>query len=540
VAPPSKPASANRVTVATRAVKPRQPIALGPQGQNPDGSRKLARSLAAVLRPVQPASPEPVPSLAPVEEEVHSVSHAISRGRSGVKDIQGLLACQPSMHSPMRAPTPTGSLKQEHMDPALVASPFAAAAVRPGSVQSCGSHGLSQETSGTALLSLTATSVHSLSMSTAAQTAQTAQEITGRQHGLHQPKAGQLLGLAEGQLPDTGPAGMQRETSRSIGASPSLQLDLSQAVSNTQAMQRVPSRAGTAFNADALPVIATAVATTDIPAIAPTAEAPRRTTALPAVPEQSLSDGFDTDKVVQTMQQGMQNRQSRSSSSASTTRSVTFGAAEAAAMQGAGSGQALQRHDDALQASRAQRQMFHPLRAHIGANGVPNAGIQSEAGTKGNQKLVRMASSLTAAVSETMQDRMVAGGMMHNHADRCAWPRSILKHTGAEQLPSLAPLHMSRTSSTVNSGKKEDLEVKQDVESRRNMPVQLARHHSSLNQVSRRPDFAAAMSAVRASWREEEMDRSTVDSVRAAEVLQDDMHEPSSLDAIWASISHVH
>ncbi len=71
------------------------------------------------------------------------------------------------------------------------------------------------------------------------------------------------------------------------------------------------------------------------------------------------------------------------------------------------------------------------------------------------------------------------------------------------------------------------------------MPVQLARHHSSLNQVSRRPDFAAAMSAVRASWREEEMDRSTVDCVRAAEVLQDDMHEQSSLDAIWASISHI-
>jgi len=81
--------------------------------------------------------------------------------------------------------------------------------------------------------------------------------------------------------------------------------------------------------------------------------------------------------------------------------------------------------------------------------------------------------------------------------------------------------------------------TEQDVESRRNMPVQLARHHSSLNQVSRRPDFAAAMSAVRASWREEEMDRSTVDCVRAAEVLQDDMHEQSSLDAIWASISHI-
>ena len=532
---PPKPVSANRATVATRAVKPRQPIALGPQGQNQDGSRKLTRSLAAVPRPVQPASPEPAPSLAAVEE-VHSVSHAISRGRSGVKDIQGLLGRQPSMHPPMRAPTPTSSLKQDHMDHALVASPFAAAAVRPGSVQSQGSHGLSQETSGTALSSLTAASVHSLSMSTAAQTAQ---EITGKQHGMHKPKAGQLLGLAEGQLPGTDPARLQREPSRSIGPSPSLQLDLSQAVSNTQAVQRVPSQAGTALNADALPFVSTAVAKSDIPAVVPTAEAPRQTTALPAVTKQSLSDGFDTGKVVQAVQQGMQYRQSRSSSSASTTRSVTFEAAEAAAMQGAGSGQALQRHDDALQASRAQRQMFHPLRAHIGANGVPKTGTQSEAGPEGHQKLARLASSLTAAVSETMQDRTVAGGMMHNHADRCAWPRSILKHTGAEQLPSLTPSNMSRTSSTVNSGRKEDLEVKQDVESRRNMPVQLARHHSSLNQVSRRPDFAAAMSAVRASWREEEMDRSTVACVRAAEVLQDDMHEQSSLDAIWASISHI-
>jgi len=192
-----------------------------------------------------------------------------------------------------------------------------------------------------------------------------------------------------------------------------------------------------------------------------------------------------------------------------------------------------------LQANRAQRQTFHPLRAHVGANGVPEADTQSNAGTDGSQKLVRLASSLTAAVSETMQDRMVAGGMMHNHADRCAWPRSILKHTGAEQLPSLIPSHTSRTSSTVNSGKKDDLEVKQDMESRRSMPVQLARHHSSLNQVSRRPDFAAAMSAVRASWREDEIDRGTVNCVHAAELLQDNMHERSSLDAIWASISHV-
>ena len=530
MAPPPKPVSANKAMAATRAVKPRQPIALGPQGQNPDGSRKLTRSLAAVPRPVQPVSPGPAPFLAPAEEEVHSVSHAISRGRSGVKDIQGLLARQPSMHPSMRAPTPTGSLKQDHMDPALVASPFAAAAVRTGSLQSHGSHGLSQEASGNALSCLTASSVHSLSMSTAAQTAQ---EVTGRQHGMHQPKAGRLLGLAEGQLPGTDPAGMQRETFRTTGPSPSLQLDLSQAVINTQAMQRVPSQAGTAINADALPVVTTAVATTNIPAVALTQT---RATALPVIFKQSLPDGSD-----------LQNRQSRSSSSsASTTRSVTFGAAEAAAMQGAAScsgsfasGQALQRHDDALQANRAQRQTFHPLRAHVGANGVPEADAQSNAGTDGSQKLVRLASSLTAAVSETMQDRMVAGGMMHNHADRCAWPRSILKHTGAEQLPSLIPSHTSRTSSTVNSGKKDDLEVKQDMESRRSMPVQLARHHSSLNQVSRRPDFAAAMSAVRASWREEEIDRSTVDCVRAAEVLQDDKHEQSSLDAIWASISHV-
>ena len=535
---------------ATRAVKPRQPIALGPQGQNPDGSRKLTRSLAAVPRPVQPVSPGPAPFLAPAEEEVHSVSHAISRGRSGVKDIQGLLARQPSMHPSMRAPTPTGSLKQDHMDPALVASPFAAAAVRTGSLQSHGSHGLSQEASGNALSCLTASSVHSLSMSTAAQTAQ---EVTGRQHGMHQPKAGRLLGLAEGQLPGTDPAGMQRETFRTTGPSPSLQLDLSQAVINTQAMQRVPSQAGTAINADALPVVTTAVATTNIPAVALTQT---RATALPVIFKQSLPDGSD-----------LQNRQSRSSSSsASTTRSVTFGAAEAAAMQGAAScsgsfasGQALQRHDDALQANRAQRQTFHPLRAHVGANGVPEADAQSNAGTDGSQKLVRLASSLTAAVSETMQDRMVAGGMMaggmvaggmiaggmvaggmmHNHADRCAWPRSILKHTGAEQLPSLIPSHTSRTSSTVNSGKKDDLEVKQDMESRRSMPVQLARHHSSLNQVSRRPDFAAAMSAVRASWREDEIDRGTVNCVHAAELLQDNMHERSSLDAIWASISHV-
>lgn len=296
-----------------------------------------------------------------------------------------------------------------------------------------------------------------------------------------------------------------------------------------------------------MPVIITAVATTDIPAVAPTAAAPRQTTALPAASKQSLSDGFDTDKVVQLAQQGMLDRQSRSgSSSGSTTRSVTFGAAEAAALQGAasfsgssGSGQALQRHGDALQASRTQRQMFHPLRAHVGANGAPGGDASQTAGTEGHQKLVRVASSLTAAVSETMQDRMVAGGMMHNHADRCAWPRSILKHTGAEQLPILISSHVSGTSSTVSSGKKDDLEVRQDTESSRSMPVQLARHHSSLNQVSRRPDFAAAMSAVRASWREEESVKGIVDCIHAAKLLQDDVHERSSLDAIWASISHV-
>ena len=593
MAAPPRLTTSNKVTVATRVIKSRQPIALAPEGQNPDGTRKLARGLTALPRPAQPASlgPSPIPQDAEKagEQDVRSITRAISRGRSGVKEIQGLLARQPSLHPPVRGPTPSGNWSEPQDPMTATNSPFATVGGTLGSLLSTG---LSRASQADALPALTSGAGFTRSLSIAAPVAKAADPITDLQPAPARPLERHLPGIAPAQMQSSpfrnisrssgsassidGVGSMHRQTeprvsldldpgtadmtikmgladgssviaksqaqvgpatgaasgSRDPGFAPKLQLDLTR---EAQSSLPIISEAASA----ASPLVGGSLSTGSAPA--------RSDAVVSALPVQ-MPDGLSQDGVWPAMQQSMHSRQSsRSSSRASRTRSVTFAGAEAAAVRdfvasggSTPSEHAVQRLDDALQASRAQRQMFHPLRSHGHSAESSKMDRQPGSGSGGADKLVRMSSSLTAAVSETMEDRMLAGGMMHKHADntsadRCLWPRSILKHTGGEQLPSLAP---SRTSRIVSAGCDT---VQQDGQGRRTMPTQLAKHHSSLTQVSMRPDFAAAMDAVRASWREEQIGRSASglgNMMQMTEHPPDTIHDKSSLDAIWASISH--
>ena len=563
--------------MAARAVKPRQPIAPAPEGQNPDGSRKLTRGLAAVPPPAQAVAH--LAESTPAEEDVRSISQAISRGLSGMKDIQGLLSHQPSIHRPIRTPTPSGILKQGHMDSASVMPPFASGAavgtMQSGSFQSHDpSHGLPGETPGgggasARLPPLTAgigsnrsTGALSAASSAVSTAAESAQAPTGMPHSLPKAQAGQLLGQSsstdgllprlkrstEGQLQGRAPAGLPRSPARGSGPTPVLQLNLREAAVDTRAQPSMPQ--AVTKQQDALssgsPALAAASMSASASASQSAAAFQTMRTAGSAMSDHSLYDGAGAARALSAVQQSKHSSYSRS-------RTVSFEPADAAAMQGAadsgsvklGVEPAVQQHSDAAQASRAQKQMFHPLRSYderVQTGGTDN---QTELSTvKGSQRLVSMGSSLTA-VSETMQDRMLAGGMMHKHvdhtsADRCVWPRSILKLQGAEQLPSVRTSCLSKTASIVEPPKEGVSGVRQVAEGNRSMPAQLARHQSSLNQVSRRPDFAAAMDAVRASWREEEIGKSTVCTVQSGAVVPDSIHDDaqSSLDTIWASIHH--
>ena len=382
-------------------------------------------------------------------------------------------------------------------------------------------------------------------------------------HSLPKPQAGQLLGpnrpttallpdlkqSVEGKLPGRAPAGLPRSPARGSGNSPVLQLNLREAVVEAHSKPgMLPDAQAVKMQQDALSTGSAALAAPSMSASASAAAVQIMRTAGSAMSDHSSRDGAGAAKALAAVQQSKHSSYSRS-------RSVSFEPADAAAMRGAadsdsvrlGVEPAVQQHSNVAQASRAQKQMFHPVRSYderVQTGGTDN---QTELSTaKGSRRLVSMGSSLTAAVSETMQDRMLAGGMMHKQvdntsADRCVWPRSILKLQGAEQLPSVPTSRLSKTASIVEPPKEGVSGVRQDAEGNRSMPAQLARHQSSLNQVSRRPDFAAAMDAVRASWREEEIGKNAACSaVQARELVPDSIHndEQLSLDTIWASIRH--
>ena len=479
--------------------------------------------------------------------EQHSIGRAISRGRSGVDEVQGLLTRQPSVRPPVKARTSSGSVQQLQQTQELAAVPrpnsvfaadAAAAAIAtpathkrdqsmlpPLAVSSTGS-------AGTAGISGTAGLTRNLSVSAPAATkAAVGLKGQSRLPLALQESAAKPAAISLQQANNADASGTAPELQLSIGKEAAVSADVhgrdtQDASSSSTAARSYQCQAEEARGRD----------------------------------EESLPSGTRvstlTFQTAQQAQHGPSNAlsdvQLRRQSSASRTRSVTFGGAAAAA-PGAVSPTSSASQPRPLGSVSAQArqqgwQASYPEREQEAQIGLG----------RGSNHLSRLPSSLAAAVSKTMQERMLAGGMMHRHTDamhddRCAWPRSlagdssqatevciwprsILKHTADVQrdgLPSSAVGKASGNFSLSTAG-----------QDGRSMPSQLTRHRSSLNQVSKRPDFAAAMNAVRASWREEEIGQA------AAEVLSvkppalcAGINAPadktqSSLDAVWASISH--
>ena len=190
----------------------------------------------------------------------------------------------------------------------------------------------------------------------------------------------------------------------------------------------------------------------------------------------------------------------------------------------------------------------------------------------GNGKLARSSSSLAIAVGETMQDRMLAGGMMRRRdehslasgnrcvwdkanpvdrcpwprstadADSCLWPRSILKKPSSEGTSSgtlgamgMTVVHDGQASTEALTG------------SGKGMPMQLSKHRSNLSKASKRSDFAAAMNAVRESWiAEQQIAKPMLDVGNSAQpngvlqtrAVESDATHQTNFDLVWQSISH--
>lgn len=571
-----------------------------------------------------------------------SVSTAISRGRSGVVDVQGLLTRQPSVHPPIRARTPSGQVEQlQHQKEAALMSalmtPFATStavqtsasqlshsqnlsALPPITAGTAGTAGIAGSagiagTAGTAAFPVLSTAATGLA---AQQESHTRQPLSLQRHA---SRAAAAVGHLPANAPASGAsplrqgptdsaasshfrvssaedsavvnqAGMQpfagstgqadaagndsskavstftdlasQQSSnstkpRSHGPSPTLQLSLLDAapvnVVGGKGQQATPSAAITAQQSENVGQAADRPSMTDL--------APRvvhdGSTCAAKCAEQTLHSFPPGQPAVL---DSMHSRHSSTlSSSTSRSKSVTFGGAQSLGLQ----------HGSQKNVSRSTlgeeqyESLCSPqgLTQQHGAFGKGGSLPMSSSSSNGSA-VVRLSSSLSAAVTETMQDRMLAGGMMHSqtdntHADRCSWlrntlpdrcpwpcssvragnppqdrctwPRSSLKNTANEQPGSLQASRVSDAAAG-STGNARD--------GRRSMPSQLARHQSSLNQVSRRPDFAAAMNAVRNSWRAEQLGQlaspesslanNTFDDCTAAENAQ------SSLDAVWASI----
>ena len=566
--------------------------------------------------PSQPTSVAPTPlPLGGVPEDAESphkpsISRAISRGRSGVIDVQGLLTRQPSVHPPIRARTPSGKVEQLQQQRSEAKMPAVMSPVAASTAAEISTGHLTHGQSLNALTSLTAGTT--VTAGTAA---------TGLDAQKRSPSRPPLSALQErvsraasalGHLPASAPASRARPLppadsaastqvrltsadgasgnqagaqptlvstaepdaaddkgskaispctnladksqhrstdstrSRHLGSSPTLQLSLLDAAAvddcGGQGQQAKPSAARTAQSSASLTQGA------NQPSIAYSAAKAGTSSSMPTQP----SAGQVSPHSLHDVPDSMHSRQGSSlSSCTSRTKSVTFGGAQALSLQ-AGS-------QRVASGSTLGQEQYELLRSPQGLTQQHRALGQEDHlnGSSSSSGLVRLSSSLSAAVTETMQDRMLAGGMMHRqtentHADRChwlrntvkdgsllqdrcIWPRAILKHT-ANEVPGTSETSRVADAANGSAGATRD---------GRSMPPPLARHQSSLNQVSRRPDFAAAMNAVRTSWRAEQIGQLGTESILAN--TSDNVHdvictaaqdEQSSLDAIWATIRH--
>ena len=607
----------------------RQPTAPAREGHKAEDTRQVTRGMVPPRPPSVAPTPLPLGGVREDAESAHkpSISRAISRGRIGVVDVQGLLTRQPSVHPPVRARTPSGRVEQLQQQRDLATTPALMSLFAANTAAETGqlTHGRSLTalpplTAGTAVtsgiavtagiaptgLDIQKKSPSRLPLSTLQERVSTAASALGHlpadapalrasplPQGQADSAASSQLRLANADGLSANPSGVQLLTgsiaqpdiagdqgSKAVSMLSNL-ADASQQSStdSTRLRHEAPSPSLQLSLLDAAPVKDDGVgegqqAKPSVALTAQSSETPTQEANRPSMAHLAQRVGNNSSMPTHTSAKGaeqvlhsasdglsgvldsMHSRQdSYLSSSSSRTKSVTFGGAQALALQpgsqGIASRSALGQQQYELVCSPQGLTQHHRA---LGQEG-------QSSGSSSGSALVRLSSSLSTAVTETMQDRMLAGGMMHTqtenmHADRCpwlrntvkdgslaqdrcTWPRSILKHT-ANEVP--GSLETSRVADTANSN------VGAARDGRRSMPPQLARHQSSLNQVSRRPDFAAAMNAVRTSWRAEQIgqleEESTLandtsenvhDVIRTAAVAQG---EQSSLDAIWASIRH--
>ena len=606
-------------STAPKAAKPvrtaRQPTTLVTGGQIPHARNKTTRGLVARPTSSPTSTPEPPGGLLKDADAVqivdkHSIGRAISRGRSGVNDVQGLLTRQPSVHPPVRNHLLSGA---QHQPEGLKETTAAAVMAQPCAVTAAGKVNEDLPTQGhnsqlSPSLSVgTAGSAGSAALSTGASiSAPAAKKAASEHEGHSRPPSG-----LQGHVAKAAAEGLPRAaTSLQLArATPTSRADsVVLASSDDQAPAPAPAHAPLLgppqFQARSAPDCALAAVGPDAQAPVAQPKAPvniihRHSDHPPSLQLLLTNSASDNDVAGGSRGESESNAANDAARGSGLLPRIGSGhAREASNMHpvessGTGNLQAFHRTDhgslpalhgaDTLQLPDKQQSMqssrsgsrtrsvtfgraafLHPggqpYPAHAAQVAQQQTSLHREARTDSRQNsgsLVRLSSSLAAAVSETMQDRMLAGGMMHRNLDfgdddrcawprarsslaaregnqaedRCLWPRTILKHTANEQ-PS-----RQESSSTVGSAAR-------DARSRRSMPSQLARHQSSLNQVSRRPDFTAAMTAVRASWRAEQTGQIAADSTAGDSTAVLDAPDTcvdnaqSSFDNVWASISH--
>lgn len=603
------------------AVKPseavKQPTAPAPVGPKAKGTRQMTRGMVPPRPPSVASPPLPLGGVPQDAESPHkpSISGAISRGRSGVIEVQGLLTRQPSVHPPAQARTLSGKVEQLQQQrdqaslPALM-SPFAASTAAEISVGPF-THGQSLEalpslTTGTAgiaciaapgldaqkksfsklplsalqeRVSRGASALGHLPASAPASRASpwpqgpadsaalsqlgrsSADGLSATQAGAQQTSGSSAeLNVADDQdskavstltnlADESQHSSIDNTRSRQQGSSATLQLSLLDTAAadddGGEGRQAKPSAVRTAQVSNTL------TQGDNQPSMAHLVSKFQTGSSMPIQPSAKAAERVSLE-LPDSMYSTHSRQGSSQSSCTSRTKSVTFSNAQALSLQSGSqsiaSRSALdQEQYESLRSPQALTQQHRALGQEVRSTG-----------SSSGSALVRLSSSLAAAVTQTMQDRMLAGGMMHSqtdntHADRCPWlrntmmdpslaqdrciwPRSILKYT-ATKVPSSS--ESSRVADTANDN------VGATRDGRRSMPPQLARHQSSLNQVSRRPDFAAAMNAVRTSWRAERFGQLGTENT-IANTFGDEHDAPSSaahdeqssLDAIWATIRH--
>lgn len=446
----------------------------------------------------------------------HRVGRAISTGLHGVQDIEKLLMRQPSVHQPMRArplvPAPTNPSRPSAEDLSWEA------AVSEG-LQS------PQSTS----LSLTAAARPELDSTTflgeSANIAALQQGLIRQVSRLQQGSSKHASGTKPGNSP-----------------SPVLQLSLPGAstASNSLEGPRYPS-------ALLQPILAASTADDgnvqqQVPhtthALLSAAQLPAQQCSASTGVQAALNPLTDSQSGV-AVSSLARARSSRGSSGVAKASSVSFLPAVTTHHMGASSDMPKS------------------------GNGQSSSQFSAMQSSNSSVRLARYSSTLAAAVGETMQDRMVAGGMMQSQegsfagsadrcdwikadpvdrcswprraveADRCSWPSSISKEADVQRglRSSMDDMGMTAGGAGETSG---DIMFS----SGKSMPTQLGKHRSNSDKASKRPEFAAAMKAIRESWIAEQQNRTLANNaVQTPEPETEALHPPS-FDTVWQTISH--